>query len=319
MKKHGMFLAAASALLLSACQSNKCTPSETNVCIDNKEAADIMQEILDGMVFIPAGEFYMGLVQGPEDEMPERKIYMDDYFIYQSEHTWKQIDAFYRLSGYGYTDGAWQWEPESGVDLGAEQPAFAVYYYDAHNFCQWIGDLTGLDAGLQTEAQYEKAAKNGNRSHVWATADNQFIEGRDYPTMEQRTVTSRSGHGESVLLYIPVTSQPPSPNGLYGLHTNGEEWTADLWRSKFLELAADRNPTFPVPYETRLAGRQINNDKELKAGERFGVAVRGGGPAWDRYNIQNSYIQQRIARDGRGTNSLRCTINASQLPTINQP
>lgn len=316
MKKHGIMLATASTLILSACQSNKCTPSDTNVCIDNKEVAEIMQEILDGMVFIPAGEFYMGLVEGPEEEMPERKFYMDDYFIYQSEHTWKQIDAFYRLSGHTITEGARQWEPERAVFMGANYPAFEVYYADAHNFCQWINDVTGLQSQLQTEAQFEKAARNGNRSHLWATTDNKFIEGRDYPTREDRTVPASKGTGSIHRLYMPVTETPPSPNGLYGIHTNGEEWTSDRWVKDYLIQEVESNPHFPVSHEVREAGRQYLKP-EPKVGEQHYVSVRGGGSAWDSNNIGQRYIQQRHARDGTGRNALRCTINASTLPSIN--
>ncbi|HEY1380359.1 MAG TPA: formylglycine-generating enzyme family protein [Gemmataceae bacterium] len=53
-----------------------------------------------GMVWVPGGEFWMGNDNGPEDERPRHKVYVDGFWMDRTEVTNAQFAKFVQATGY---------------------------------------------------------------------------------------------------------------------------------------------------------------------------------------------------------------------------
>ncbi|MEI6521831.1 MAG: SUMF1/EgtB/PvdO family nonheme iron enzyme, partial [bacterium] len=100
------------------------------------------------MVPVSAGDFFMGSPynRGDADEQPQRKVYLDKFFIYKYEVTVKQYKIFCKETDYKMPpEPSWGW-----IDT---HPIVNVSRYDAEAYCKWAR------VSLPTEAQWEKAAR----------------------------------------------------------------------------------------------------------------------------------------------------------------
>jgi len=141
---------------------------------------------------IPAGEFIMGssdeqvdyamelcnaygsdecLRDWFADEQPQLHIYLDNYWIMKTEVTNAQYRKFMEAGGYSTEEywhpDAWIWregwiEPGCWKDSkfkGDQHPVVCISWYKADAYTKWLSAQTGLDFGLPTEAEWEKAAR----------------------------------------------------------------------------------------------------------------------------------------------------------------
>jgi len=181
----------------------------------------------DGMtvVHVPDGEFLMGWDASPYSfERPEHTVYLDAYWIDQTEVT----NAQYRACVEAETCAA----PNSWNDAstsGDDQPAF-VSWDDAQAYCEWVG------ARLPTEAEWEKAARG--------------TDGRLYPWGGEEFDPSRAniqGPEDGYESTAPVGSFPTgaSPYGVLDMSGNAAEWAADWFQVEYYAQSPAQNPTGP--------------------------------------------------------------------------
>ncbi len=177
------------------------------------------------MVAIPEGDFFMGSPynRGDADEQPQRKVYLDKYYIYKFEVTVKQYKDFCKITGYKMpTAPSWGW-----ID---SHPMINVTRYDAEEYCKWAR------VSLPTEAQWEKAARG--------------TEGRPFPWGQKWDPTKlvNKANSNNATCAVGIFPDGSSPYGVMDMAGNAWEWVADGYDEKFYTKGANTNPfNPPVP------------------------------------------------------------------------
>jgi len=184
------------------------------------------------MILIPAGEFLMGsaLGEGRTDERPQRKVYLDAYEIDVTETTnddyLKFIHSTRRKEPINpYSDKKLSTEPNIG-DL----PVVQITWYDAVDYCRWVGKR------LPTEAEWEKAAR-GDKGFI-------FPWGSDSPKPKEVNF-QKNWEGTNTLWPVGSVSQNSSPYGVKDMAGNVREWTNDWYSSDYYSLGINKNPKGP--------------------------------------------------------------------------
>jgi len=129
-----------------------------------------------------------------------------------------------------------RFEVERGYE---DHPVIFVSWYGAQAFCNWLQEKTGKNYQLPTEAQWEFAARGGNksRSYIYAGHDNLDVVGWYY---------DNSGGGTH-----QVGQKRPNELGIYDMSGNVYEWCQD-WYGNY-SSSAQRNPTGPSSGSSRVS------------------------------------------------------------------
>lgn len=174
------------------------------------------------MAALPAGAFQMGARPGEVGakpaESPQREVaFAHGFALSAHEVTFAQWDACVADGGCAYKAPDHGW----GRD---KRPVVSVSYEDALSYAAWLSEKTGQTYRLPTEAEWEYAARAGS-SAPFATGSTvraaQANYNGEYPySGEKETFRGRT---------TPAGSFAPNAFGLYDMHGNAWEWTADCW------------------------------------------------------------------------------------------
>jgi len=184
---------------------------------------------LAGMVFVPAGEFIMGSHVNEDNELPQRTVYLDAFFIGRYEVT----NAEYReCVSAGACDRPAHYESSTrdsyyGNPEYDNYPVIYVTWSDAKAYCDWRG------VRLPTEAEWEKAARG--------------TDGREYPWGNEGPDETKMNYDHNIGDTTEVGSYPDgaSPYGALDMAGNVSELVADWYYSVYYRKAPDRNPQGP--------------------------------------------------------------------------
>jgi len=210
----------------------------------NFEPVKIRQKDGMRMRLIPAGEFSMGDHHdvGYDSEKPVHTVYLDAYYVDETEVTNEQYCAF--LNEYGKNEDASghelldlepsniekvgnTYKPESGYD---KHPVVNVSWYGAAAYAQWVG------AKLPTEAQWEKAARGGLVGKKYPCGDDITHDDENY---------SGTGGKDRWDKTSPVSSFAANGYGLYDMAGNVWEWCTDEYDSNYYSKSPKNNPKGP--------------------------------------------------------------------------
>jgi len=107
------------------------------------------------MITIPEGNFLMGSKadEGRPDERPQNKIFLDSYEIDVYEVSNKRYLKFIKKTNRKEPPNPYEEKPLSETREVSKVPVVQVTWYDAVDYCRWVGKR------LPTEAEWEKAAR----------------------------------------------------------------------------------------------------------------------------------------------------------------
>lgn len=180
------------------------------------------------MIWVEGGTFEMGS-KLYKDEKPIHNVTLDGYWMAETEVTRSQWNAVMLVPGQ------------------SNYPKRSVSYDEALEFCEKLSKLTGKHYTLPTEAQWEYAARGGNKSN-----------GYNYSGSNQITDVSwySSNSGNDV---HAVKRLKPNELGLYDMSGNVWEWCLDYYGD--YRAADATNPQGPRSGKDRvLRGGSYNRD-----------------------------------------------------------
>ncbi len=115
-------------------------------------------------VFIREGFFLMGSKDGPDNEKPLHRVWVDAFMIGRFPVTNREYGVFVERTGYP--------EPpfrSQGMFSHPDKPVVGINWFDALAYCQCLTEIMGKPCRLPTEAEWEKSARGGKeeKKYPW--------------------------------------------------------------------------------------------------------------------------------------------------------
>ena len=205
---------------------------------ERKDESFDVKGVSFNMIAVKGGSFYMGgtpeqSTYVEDDEKPVHKVTLNDFSIGKTEVTAALWQA---VAGY---------LPVGNKDL--QKPVVNVSWYDAQLFIRELNSLTGRFFRLPTEAEWEYAARGGNKSLGYMySGKSRFIENIAVYNNDQ--------------LIEKVATKMPNELGIYDMSGNVWEWCNDYY-ALYQEDAKD-NPTGP----------DVGTERVNRGGSACGIA-----------------------------------------------
>ena len=189
----------------------------------------VLQNLVANMVSVDGGTFTMGGTseQGSDaydDEKPVHQVTLSSFSIGKYEVTQEE------------------WEAVMGSNpskfKGARCPVEQVSWEDCQEFIRKLNQLTGKRFRLPTEAEWEYAARGGNKSRGYKYAGGDNLNGVAWYTGNRGSSTH------------PVGQKSPNELGLYDMSGNVREWCQDWYGS--YSSNSQTNPVGPNSGSSRV-------------------------------------------------------------------
>ncbi len=248
--------------------------------------------------------------EGFADEHPQRKIYLQGFWIDITETTNQQYETFVNATGHpppAHENPRLNLWANGTFHPGTEQhPVVNVTWNDAQAFCHW------KKKRLPTEAEWEKAARGthgqtypwgeiwehdfANSASYWAGRTIEFKDFSEWLAFwkegEGATIVRDQGiRGEVLTLPVGQFPQGASPYGLLDMAGNVSEWVSD-WNDPYYYIKGPfSNPEGPSSGILKT----IRGGSWLKPAKSLRVAHRDYGPRTAHY----TGVGFRCARDNR--------------------
>ena len=172
------------------------------------------------MVHVQGGTFRMGCTAEQNDcadnEKPVHQVQVSDFEIGKYEVTQEVWEA---VMG----------ENPSHFEGCSQCPVEHVSWNDVQAFLKQLNEVTGARYRLPTEAEWEYAARGGQRSQGYSYAGSE--------TPGSVAWYSRNSWGAT----HPVGQKQPNELGLYDMSGNVWEWVADCWHADYVGVPSDRS------------------------------------------------------------------------------
>ena len=200
------------------------------------------------LVLIPTGRFQMGSNEHEHKAAVKAGAQRTSLDKELPAH-WVGIEHSFALGRYPVTVGEWRafvkatgWQ--SKLDVDWQQPGFAqderhpvvcVSWHDAQLYLQWLGEKTGQQYRLPSEAEWEYACRAGSHT-AFSFGDQITPEHANYDGhFTYNDGPKGSSHGGTTR----VGSYQPNPWGLFDMHGNVWEWTQDTVHDNYLGAPID--------------------------------------------------------------------------------
>lgn len=213
------------------------------------------------MILVEKGTFMMGATSEQEgaydNEKPAHSVTLTkDYYIGETEVTQELYQAVMGSN------------PSSYMGKGNQRPVECVSWNDCQTFITKLNSLTGLTFRLPTEAEWEFAARGGNRSKGYLYSGSNTIGDVAWYLY--------NGSGA----HHNVKTKAPNELGIYDMSGNVYEWCQDLYGS--YSSGSQTDPT----------GSTSGSDRVIRGGDLTSfatycrVASRGGcSPSYGEFYL----------------------------------
>ncbi len=172
------------------------------------------------MVWIPAGSFRMGDIQGggEYDEKPVHRVSVGKFAMGKFEVTFAEYDKFAEATGRKKPN-------DRGWGRG-NRPVIKVSWNDVTAYTKWLSNQTGKTYRLPTEAEWEYAARAGTETKYWW--------GNDVGKNRAACYGCGAKWGwDAKRMTAPVGSFSANQFGLYDTVGNLWEWTCSKYTDKY--------------------------------------------------------------------------------------
>ena len=181
------------------------------------------------MIRVEGGTFQMGATseQGSDaydDEKPAHSVTLSSYYIGETEVTQELWQAVMGSNPSSFK--------------GTNRPVEQVSWDDCQTFISKLDSITGKNFRLPTEAEWEYAARGGNKSRGYKYSGSNSVG-------DVAWYTDNSGSETH-----PVKSKSPNELGIYDMSGNVWEWCQDWYGS--YESSSQTNPTGPSSGSSRV-------------------------------------------------------------------
>jgi formylglycine-generating enzyme required for sulfatase activity len=202
------------------------------------------------MIGVEGGTFWMGSADddsnAEEDEKPRHQVTLSDFSIGETEVTqelWETVMG-----------------EKDSYSRGPNYPKCNVSMEDCEVFIGKLISLTGRNFRLPTEAEWEYAAKGGNKSKGFTYSGSNNAN-------DVAWFTGNSGNK-----IHEVATKSPNELGVYDMSGNAQEWCSDFYDDDYYSSSPLSNPIATYGSGSVYRGGDWNDElKEIR------VCNRGGG------------------------------------------
>ena len=203
------------------------------------------------MVAVQGGTFQMGAAADDEDayddEKPQHAVTLADYYIGQTEVTqalWKVVMGANNNPSHF---------------IGDALPVENVSWNDCQEFIAKLNEATGMTFRLPTEAEWEYAARGGNKSGGFTYAGSNTLD-------EVAWYSANSAEKTHA-----VASKKANGLGLYDMSGNVYEWCSDWYGEDYYTNSTSFSPQGPESGSSRVlrGGSWYFNAQDCRVSYRY--------------------------------------------------
>ena len=233
---------------------------------------EIQEKLNIEMIFVEGGSFVMGCMSEQDEdcfkgEFPQHDVKLSDFYIGRYEVTQKQ------------------WQSVMGTNpskkKGSDLPVENVTWNEVQEFIRKLNSLTGKRYRLPTEAEWEYAARGGNKSSGYKYSGSNNIDEVAWYVENSNSKTQ------------PVGKKKPNELDIYDMNGNVFEWCEDWFNFNF--------------YQKNKSQGVVTNPKSLSNSSTR--VIRGG--SWQNYawncRVSNRSDNGPDVGDGRIGFRLACS------------
>lgn len=180
---------------------------------------DVLQDgsLSPEMVWIPAGAFRMGDIQGDgsTNEQPVHEVFVKRFAMGRYEVTFAEYDKFAEATGR---------EKPNDMGWGRDnRPVMQISWHDATAYAEWLSQQTGHKYRLPTEAEWEYATRARTETKFWWGNEK---------VLNQANCNGCGGQWDNTQT-AQVGSFASNPFDLYDMAGNVCEWTCSAYENQY--------------------------------------------------------------------------------------